>query len=101
MKCINCNKEFVPALNQIFCCKKCKNRYWHLHRGSKNYPPFEFVCSQCGKSVVTLGGTDKRSRFCSVYCEKKYWRHSEKKSSLTSFHSLSSYLSYEKHTNNL
>lgn len=40
-----------------------------------NNRAISFHCSFCGKAVVTDGKKDKRTRFCSETCEKKYWRH--------------------------
>ena len=69
---------------------------------NKEYPSIEFECSQCGRKVVTVGGTrDKRTRFCSSQCEKKYWRHPpwENDKSRINFRSVDEYARYERRTN--
>lgn len=77
MKCLNCGGEFAPlSINQKYCCGKCRESYSRKHQMDKFYPSITFSCAQCGRTVVTEGGTkDKRTRFCSHECEKKYWRH--------------------------
>ena len=66
------------------------------------YPPITFTCSHCGRSVTTEGGVrDKRTRFCSQKCEKKYWRHPphDNPTNRTNFGCVERYISYEKYTN--
>lgn len=89
MKCLNCGEEFTPqAVNQKYCCVSCQRKYIRTHDMDKEYPSITFTCARCGKTVVTEGGTkDKRTRFCSKSCEKKFWRkpHWENKSSNVTF----------------
>lgn len=76
MKCPECCKEFTPqAVNQLYCSARCGNNYRRKHPDEKHFPPISFRCSFCGKAVLTDGDKDKRTRFCSESCEKKYWRH--------------------------
>lgn len=35
----------------------------------------EFTCAQCRKTVSVTNKFDKRRKFCSTVCEKRYWRH--------------------------
>lgn len=35
----------------------------------------QFDCRQCGKHVKVVEENDKRTVFCDVTCERKYWRH--------------------------
>ena len=80
MICRNCGKEFVSKLNQVHCSKTCYRRFQERKRKGKVFTdkraePVQFNCSQCGKAVSIEDYSDKRSRFCSMECEKKYWRH--------------------------
>ena len=98
-----CGKTFEPtpyAVTQVFCNSKCQDKYFNKH-GPYCYPSITFVCAKCGKTVVTEGGRDKRTRFCSRECEKKYWRHPphDRESCRQNFHSLQEYESWERITN--
>lgn len=44
---------------------------------SYNYAPRSFVCAQCGELITINNATDKRTRFCSALCERRYWRKSK------------------------
>lgn len=98
--CPQCGCEFTAALNKIFCSVKCQAKY-NRTKGAAGYPTIEFSCAKCGRLVVTDGKGDKRSRFCSPECEKKYWRHPphEHTTSNTMFHNIGEYLSYERRSN--
>lgn len=74
MKCPNCGKEFtMQTVVQKYCSTRCGNQYRRHHKIV--YPVITFDCANCGKKVVTDGVMDKRTRFCSQECEKKYWKH--------------------------
>lgn len=76
MKCLECNAEFAQlAVNQLYCSVRCGDSYRKKHPAETHFPSVSFCCSYCGKAVVTDGKKDKRTRFCSQTCEKKYWRH--------------------------
>lgn len=67
-----------PAPDQMYCTVECGNRYRKEHgeEVQKAWPSITFNCGHCGRLVVTEeGAKDKRTRFCSASCEKKYWRH--------------------------
>ena len=98
--CPECGRIFVPSLNQLYCSKKCSFRYYKKH-GPVGYPSVTFNCAKCGRVVATDGKKDRRSRFCSPECEKRYWRHPphEHTTSNTMFHNVSDYLSYEHRSN--
>lgn len=102
-KCLECGKNFTPlSVNQIYCCKQCGDKYRRKNKGKIKYPSITFSCSQCGKVVVTdNGSSDKRTRFCSASCEKKFWRHPhwENPSTRINFRSIKEYESYESRTN--
>ena len=101
--CLNCGQLFADlSVTQKYCCAKCGDQYRRHHKIV--YEQIEFNCAFCGKKVVTEPDKrDKRSRFCCEHCEKMYWKHTEKekavKSSISNFHSLAEYASYEKRTN--
>lgn len=48
------------------------NNYLKVYRSS-NIRKFE--CADCGRTVITHGEKDKRTKFCCARCEKKFWRH--------------------------
>lgn len=103
--CPECKEEFTPmTVVQIYCSRQCGERYRRRNKGKIKYPSVTFACSQCGKTVVTEEGSkDKRTRFCSASCEKKYWRHPhwENPSTRINFRSLEEYERYEQRTNNI
>lgn len=37
-----------------------------------------FDCKWCGEEVIVTDPTDKRTVFCSDYCNRKYWKHPSK-----------------------
>lgn len=103
MKCLNCGGEFTPlTVIQKYCCTECGVKYRRTHKNlNSEYPSITFTCAKCGKVVVTEGTTkDKRSRFCSKECEKKFWRHPpwDHTTSRTNFRSPEEYASYERRT---
>lgn len=81
MQCPCCKDEFTPlTVVQKYCSIECGRLYRQKH--SVRYPAITFSCAWCGRSVTTEehtgGQPDKRTKFCSVACEKKFWRHPEK-----------------------
>lgn len=103
--CLECGIRFMPkTVVQKYCSSKCGNRYRKKYRSEMKYPSIIFQCSQCGRTVITEGGTgDMRTKFCSAVCEKKFWRHPpwENTSSRINFRSTEEYASYEQHTNDI
>lgn len=104
MKCEYCGAEFAPlSVNQLYCSPSCKYKWYRQNPGGakRHFPSVTFNCSQCGRTVVTDGARDKRTRFCSASCEKKFWRHPhwEHSTTRTNFHSVSEYAAYERRTN--
>ena len=79
MKCKYCGETIPnPAPDQMYCSVECgaKYRKEHPEEAQRAWPSIEFDCACCGRHVVTEEGTsDRRTRFCSHSCEKKYWRH--------------------------
>lgn len=102
MTCQNCGKQFIPrTVIQKYCSASCGNKYRRRHNISDAWPSIEFSCAKCGRAVKTEAGKDRRTRFCSQECERRFWRHPphERESSRQNFHSLAEYFSYERRTN--
>ena len=104
MKCEYCGADFAPlSVNQRYCSDKCGVAYRKRNPDAarQHFPIVTFNCSQCGHTVVTDGLRDRRTRFCSHECEKKFWRHPhwEHSTTRTNFHSVAEYASYERRTN--
>lgn len=102
MTCLHCGKSFTPGtVIQKYCSASCGNKYRRVHTISEAWPSITFNCAHCGRTVVTEAGKDRRTRFCSQSCEKKYWRHPlhERESSHQNFHSIAEYISYERRSN--
>ncbi|WP_276837095.1 hypothetical protein [Megasphaera stantonii] len=94
--CPICGKEFLAdRATQKYCSSYCR-RYAHRH-GANNHvrPPKDaealrsFHCIKCGRLVRVTEPTDRRTKFCSAHCERLYWKHSKKVTSVVirrSFH---------------
>ncbi len=103
MKCLNCGEQFTPlTVIQKYCCKECGNEYRRKHKDEELWPSVTFECAECGRTVVTEGGSkDMRSRFCCRSCERKFWRHPhwDNPSTRINFRSMEEYASWERRTN--
>lgn len=103
LKCPECGKEFIQrTVIQKYCSIQCGQKYRSKHKVTFTYPSITFTCSNCGRIVVTEGSSrDKRSRFCCMKCEKKFWRrpHWENPATRINFHSIEEYKNYEERTN--
>lgn len=100
--CPNCGKQFEPNKpEQKYCCPKCAQKYHKKHGKGADIEPYEFTCAKCGRLVQVTDWRDKRTRFCSKECEKRFWRHPphEYETSTTNFRSLKDYQSWERRTN--
>lgn len=103
-KCWCCGKPITPrafVTHQLFCSDSCRREYKAKGMTQQFFDPIEFDCSQCGRRIRVETPDDKRTRFCSASCEKKYWRHPpyEQETARTNFHSVQEYLSWERRTN--
>lgn len=79
MICPVCNKIFEPTVpNQKYCSTKCQQWANNNHLIPPRVP-YEFDCRCCGKHVVTAPFGDRRTVFCSKQCEKRWWKHPQKK----------------------
>ena len=101
MRCAYCGTEIEPrAVNQKYCSHRCACKASYHKR--VRFESVTFECSMCGRTVVTdPERKDKRTRFCSHECEKKYWRHPpyEHETSRQNFRSVEEYGRYEQRTN--
>ena len=71
-RCKCCGWEFEAARNQIFCSQEC---IWYGRKDANPEGKPAFTCAKCGRLVVVDEKHDRRTRFCSAECEKRYWRH--------------------------
>ena len=72
-RCPECGTVFELgpfAAAKMFCSDECRKRSYERN-GMYVQPEVTFTCDWCGEKV-TAGGTDKRYRFCSLECQKKY-----------------------------
>ena len=104
-KCINCGELIENAApDQFYCSSRCAYMFRRHHREEVlfRWPSVTFACAKCGRVVTTAPGpVDKRTRFCSAECEKKYWRHPpyDVEARTQVFRSPGEYAAYEKRTN--
>lgn len=78
--CLNCGKPMeIRTVVQLYCSKKCREEYYRSKDRKvteANWPSITFACAKCGTVVTTRPDIrDRRTRFCSAACEKKYYRH--------------------------
>ncbi len=76
MRCKVCGEEFIPHHPlQKYCSSYCKNKAKRVLDMKEEWPARIFDCAQCGQRVVTEPGTgDRRTRFCSEECQRKFYR---------------------------
>lgn len=99
--CPECGREFVKTHpGHLYCTPQCGKAYRRRHPMS-NDPSVTFVCAKCGRVVVTEPERgDRRTRFCSAECEKRYWRHPETEGrNLRNYRTAGEYFQHEKFTN--
>ena len=88
--CPVCHKVFeVTGNNHVYCSVRCrKQHYSKVYYEAKPKEAAEkaggeeirrFRCCKCHKLVIVTDKKDKRRKFCSPVCEKRYWRHPNKK----------------------
>lgn len=87
--CAACGREFTAGrVTQKYCSAYCR-RYAHRH-GANNHKRTAqektalrvFRCLKCGNMVRVTETTGRRVKFCSARCERLYWKHSNKVSSV-------------------
>lgn len=107
--CPVCGSQFdAYNLSHIYCSRKCAchARYKGLNKQYRKaaFIPREFECSCCGHTVTVDDPKDKRERFCSQACERKYWRDVTRhpgagNQRISNYHSASEYFSWERKSN--
>ena len=99
--CEFCGKAYeVKTVTQRYCSRHCALRA--SATGRVRYISVTFTCAKCGRVVVTEPDRrDRRSRFCSAECERRYWRHPphEHETARQNFRSLEEYAAWERRTN--
>ena len=99
-RCAYCGREFAPrTVTQKYCSRNCRVKA--SYHGLVQRESVTFQCAKCGRTVVTEGNRDMRTRFCCAECEKKYWRHPpyEREAARQNFRSAAEYASHERRTN--
>lgn len=74
-RCVCCHRPLQVAQEWqpgAFCSKACQEWYYN-HFGALPTSGHRFECKECGRTVVT-GDNDRRTVFCSVDCERRFWR---------------------------
>ena len=81
--CAVCGKLFTASRQtQKYCSAACR-RYANRHgTGQKPHKEYRggsvirtFRCVHCGKLVRVTDPKDGRTKFCSLCCERNYWKH--------------------------
>ena len=80
--CPSCGKNLDNYQKNKKCCStKCKKKYYQMypqeHIETKT-PIRSFVCKKCKKLIYVYDFTDKRTQFCNILCEKRWFKHSHK-----------------------
>lgn len=84
--CAVCGQVFTAISKVHICCSKsCRQKRTNdLTRASSvasdkhRQAPRHFTCAECGQSVTTTY-SDKRKRFCSPRCARRFWNREGKK----------------------
>lgn len=105
-RCPVCGEKFEKIHRlQVYCSETCYQAADRRKvKAQRLRPSVRFECAHCGKTVITDPESgDKRSRFCSKECERKYWRHPPQDYSPRNqcFQSAGQIAAYEKRTNEI
>lgn len=86
VRCPVCGKIFTAVRRtHIYCSTACRRlayrRGVNRHGEAKRGRPVirTFCCAKCGRLVKVTDLRDKRTKFCSVRCERKYWKRPAKR----------------------
>lgn len=80
--CPYCKKSFRKEHSgQKYCCRNCCKKYHK--KVNKIYPVTDtvlrkFFCKMCGTLVIVCNKKDRRTKFCSTTCVRKWFRHYHK-----------------------
>ena len=79
--CPVCGKAFTAQRVTQKCCSYACRRYAHRHGMVRHEPaaagePLRraFHCLRCHRLVEVTESRDRRTKFCSAYCERLYWK---------------------------
>ena len=99
--CMECGKPFAAQNARHACCSTECALKWRRRNQTPQRVSIAFTCAKCGRAVVTEPERgDRRSRFCSMECEKKYWRHPPKEGKeVRNYTCAEVYMAYERRTN--
>ena len=68
--CRECEKEIHQrqgVKKKIFCCRKCREKWWHEHPGHiRKRAVYTFICAGCGKDFTAYGNSHRK--YCSHEC---------------------------------
>jgi len=68
MRCLNCNKDFIPTgTAQKFCSAKCRKTYHSTQAKERNKQFMQDTCWHCGKAYTKTSGNQK---YCSPECKE-------------------------------
>ena len=81
--CAVCGKPFTPCRqSQKYCSAACRRYANHhgtgqtVHREDTGGTVIRsFTCVHCGREVRVTDPKDGRTKFCSLRCERYYWKH--------------------------
>ncbi len=84
--CAVCGRHFLAGRrSQRFCSEACRRLGYR--RGLTRHDDAgegqairTFYCEHCGQLVRVTSLDDRRTKFCSVRCERLYWKHRRKDS---------------------
>lgn len=84
--CAVCGRHFLAGRrSQRFCSEACRRLGYRRglirHDEDETHPALRmFYCEHCGCLVRVTEPGDRRKKFCSVRCERLYWKHRRKDS---------------------
>ena len=68
--CRECGKELHQTegvKKKIFCCRKCREKWWHEHPGQiRQKAVYSFICAGCEKEFTAYGNSHRK--YCSHEC---------------------------------
>ena len=81
--CAMCGRAYEPtgkaSRRRYYCSRKCGQEAYRLRmRGGEDvrlrvFKPETVDCAYCGLPFTIEKPSDARTRFCSDYCQKRYW----------------------------
>ena len=66
-KCGNTLRQTEGIKKKIFCCRKCREKWWHEHPDQiKQRAVYSFICAGCGEKFTAYGNSHRK--YCSHNC---------------------------------